>query len=119
MWPLVIFPSCTALHFQMKQEHKKIILKAMPYIIQNLEVDVSFLSEFESQKVLSQDSIEEILVGDMSIHVYLKVVINCELDNWYLVPLSYLHEYIHWCKQYWKLHTAVLIFELFLFYLYL
>ena len=58
----------------MKQEHKRIILKAMPYLIGHLEVDVSFLSVFESKKIPSGDSTEEILVSKISI--LLDMVIN-------------------------------------------
>ena len=49
--------------FQMKLEHKAIISKAMYFLITNLDVDVSLLSEIESQKLLDAQSIQEILVG--------------------------------------------------------
>ena len=47
----------------MKPEHKAIIAKAMSFLITNLDVDVSLLSEIESKKILDAQSIEEILVG--------------------------------------------------------
>ena len=47
----------------MKPEHKNIILKAMSFIITNLEVDVLLLSEFQAQDVLDTQSVDEILVS--------------------------------------------------------
>ena len=49
----------------MKPEHKKVMSKAMPVIIDKLDVNVSFLSVFESKNVLDTHSTEEILVGQM------------------------------------------------------
>ena len=49
--------------FQIKPEHKAIIAKSMSFLITNLDVDVSFLSEIESKKILNAQSIDEILVG--------------------------------------------------------
>ena len=60
--------------FQMKPEHRKIVLKAMPHIIKHLDVNVSFLSQFESKNILDEHSIEDIKVGEMS--KLLQVVIN-------------------------------------------
>ena len=74
------------LHFQMKQEHIKVMTKAMSYIIKHLDVDVSFLSEFESQNILDEHSIEEILVGKISKR--LQVVINSGLMS------NYVHIFI-------------------------
>ena len=53
------------LYFQMKLEHRKIILKAMPYLIKHLDVDASFLSEFETQGIFDDHTLEAILVRGM------------------------------------------------------
>ena len=49
--------------FQMKPVHKAIIAKAMSFLITGLDVDVSLLSEIESQKILDAQHIQEIMVG--------------------------------------------------------
>ena len=51
----------------------------MSYIIKHLDVDVSFLSEFESKDVLDEHSVEEILVRGMP--KMLQMVMICGLDN--------------------------------------
>ena len=47
----------------MKLEHRTIIAKAMSFLVKHLVVDVSLMSEIESQKILDSQSVEEILVG--------------------------------------------------------
>ena len=69
----------------MKPEHVKVILKAMPYIIKELEVDESFLSVFVSEGILDEHSVEEILVGVMA--NCLQIVISCGPYDSYLIPL--------------------------------
>ena len=69
----------------MKPEHIKVILKAMSYIIKELEVDESFLSVFVSEGILDEHSVEEILVGVMV--NCLQIVISCGPYDSYLIPL--------------------------------
>ena len=47
---------------QMKNEHKKVIQKAMAFMIMKLEVDVSLLSQIQEKGILDTQSVEEILV---------------------------------------------------------
>ena len=48
--------------FQMKKQYKEIIMKAMPLIISDLEVDVLFLYEFEEHKLFGRTSVQQIMV---------------------------------------------------------
>ena len=54
----------------MKAERKKIINKAMSIIIQELEVDASFLSHFQAGHIFDATSVEDILVGDNKHNVF-------------------------------------------------
>ena len=83
-----MFSSGISLHFQMKKEHIQVVTKAMSYIIQELDVDLLFLSQFQSQNILDEHSIDEIWVGE--IPKWLQVVINPGLENWFLIPFTYL-----------------------------
>ena len=47
----------------MKTEYKDIIVKAMPLIISSLVVEHTFLSVFQVDGILDDDSIEEIMVS--------------------------------------------------------
>ena len=57
------FHYCILVTLQMKPKHKKVILKAMSFIVMNLEVDPSLLSEFQTEAILDTQSIEEIEVS--------------------------------------------------------
>ena len=47
----------------MKQKYKDMILRAMPLVISDLEVNASFLAYFESQDIFDIDVIQEIEVS--------------------------------------------------------
>ena len=47
----------------MKLEHRKVILKAMPFIMSNLIVGGSLLSHFEQQQIFDPESVEKISVS--------------------------------------------------------
>ena len=51
--------------FQMEPGLRNVILKAMPYIIKHLDVNASFLSQFEANGILDVHSVEKILVSLM------------------------------------------------------
>ena len=46
----------------MKDEDKEVILKAMSFMVTNLDVDDKFISEFEAQGISDAQSSEEIMV---------------------------------------------------------
>ena len=64
----------------MKKEHKKVILKAMTFMIMELDVDVSLLSAIQQQNIFDTQSIEEISVCWKE---YL------ERNNWITISMNY------------------------------
>ena len=50
-------------HFQMREKYRTVIRKAMPFLISNLDVDVTLLSFVEDHGIFVQDVVDEIEVS--------------------------------------------------------